>query len=421
MLDGVAAMTRFLRRLGSRAGHRRGPGHGRQLEVVGHRGRAAAAPGPRRRQLDLAQGGRGGVPAPGPAVPPVRRRGGRHGVRRAGPGRQRGAAGRRPHARPQAAHRAGGLRDEDIILDPNIFAIATGIEEHADYANAFFEATRRLKALLPGRAGLGRRVQRLVRVPRQRPGPRGDPRRVPVPRDPRRAGHGDRQRGRAAAVRRHRPGPAGAGRGRRAQPAGRRDRAAARDRAALRGRRGPGAGRRRPGLALAAGRRAAHPRPRRGHRRLDRRGHRGGAAGGGAAAGRHRGAADGRDGHRRRPVRVGADVPAPGRQERPGDEEGRRPPRAVPRGAARGHGTASRHDRHGDGQGRRPRHRQEHRRRRAGLQRLRGDRPRGHGAGVADPRDRAGGGRGPDRRLRADHAVASTRWSTSRRRWSARA
>ena len=39
-----------------------------------------------------------------------------------------------------------GFAPEDILLDPNIFAIATGIEEHAEYANAFFEATRRIKA-----------------------------------------------------------------------------------------------------------------------------------------------------------------------------------------------------------------------------------------------------------------------------------
>ncbi|HEY3336648.1 MAG TPA: methionine synthase [Candidatus Limnocylindrales bacterium] len=43
-----------------------------------------------------------------------------------------------------------GFSPEDIILDPNIFAIATGIEEHAEYANAFFEATRRIKASIPG-------------------------------------------------------------------------------------------------------------------------------------------------------------------------------------------------------------------------------------------------------------------------------
>jgi 5-methyltetrahydrofolate--homocysteine methyltransferase len=42
-----------------------------------------------------------------------------------------------------------GLTAEDIIFDPNIFAIGTGIEEHAGYAVAFIEATRRLKAELP--------------------------------------------------------------------------------------------------------------------------------------------------------------------------------------------------------------------------------------------------------------------------------
>jgi 5-methyltetrahydrofolate--homocysteine methyltransferase len=42
-----------------------------------------------------------------------------------------------------------GFAPEDVILDPNIFAIATGIEEHARYAVDYFEATRRLKASLP--------------------------------------------------------------------------------------------------------------------------------------------------------------------------------------------------------------------------------------------------------------------------------
>lgn len=39
---------------------------------------------------------------------------------------------------------------EDIIFDPNIFAIATGIEEHDDYAQAFFEALRLIKRHLRG-------------------------------------------------------------------------------------------------------------------------------------------------------------------------------------------------------------------------------------------------------------------------------
>jgi 5-methyltetrahydrofolate--homocysteine methyltransferase len=43
-----------------------------------------------------------------------------------------------------------GFAPEDVILDPNIFAIATGIEEHNRYAIDFIEAVRRLKAELPG-------------------------------------------------------------------------------------------------------------------------------------------------------------------------------------------------------------------------------------------------------------------------------
>ncbi len=42
-----------------------------------------------------------------------------------------------------------GFPAEDIIFDPNIFAIGTGIEEHAHYALDYIEATRRIKATLP--------------------------------------------------------------------------------------------------------------------------------------------------------------------------------------------------------------------------------------------------------------------------------
>ncbi len=54
------------------------------------------------------------------------------------------------------AHRAFSLLTRDagfdpteVILDPNIFAIGTGIEEHAGYGVAYLEATRRLKKELP--------------------------------------------------------------------------------------------------------------------------------------------------------------------------------------------------------------------------------------------------------------------------------
>jgi 5-methyltetrahydrofolate--homocysteine methyltransferase len=42
-----------------------------------------------------------------------------------------------------------GFPAEDIIFDPNIFAIATGIEEHDNYALDFIEATRTIRATLP--------------------------------------------------------------------------------------------------------------------------------------------------------------------------------------------------------------------------------------------------------------------------------
>lgn len=55
------------------------------------------------------------------------------------------------------AHRAvkllteqAGYAREDIIIDPNIFAVATGIEEHENYGVAYIDAVRRIKEELPG-------------------------------------------------------------------------------------------------------------------------------------------------------------------------------------------------------------------------------------------------------------------------------
>jgi 5-methyltetrahydrofolate--homocysteine methyltransferase len=42
-----------------------------------------------------------------------------------------------------------GFPPEDIIFDPNIFAVATGIEEHNNFCVDFFEATKRIKEHLP--------------------------------------------------------------------------------------------------------------------------------------------------------------------------------------------------------------------------------------------------------------------------------
>ncbi|MDX7951134.1 methionine synthase [Lichenihabitans sp. Uapishka_5] len=42
-----------------------------------------------------------------------------------------------------------GFPPEDIIFDPNVFAVATGIEEHNNYGVDFIEATRQIRATLP--------------------------------------------------------------------------------------------------------------------------------------------------------------------------------------------------------------------------------------------------------------------------------
>ncbi len=47
-----------------------------------------------------------------------------------------------------------GFDRADIVLDPNIFAIATGMEEHNDYARSFIDAVKELREALPGIGGI---------------------------------------------------------------------------------------------------------------------------------------------------------------------------------------------------------------------------------------------------------------------------
>ena len=75
-----------------------------------------------------------------------------------------------------------GLPAEDIIFDPNIFAVATGIEAHAEYGVAFIEAARQIKERMPAVTGVRRVEQPVVLVPRQQPAARGNAQRVSLPR-----------------------------------------------------------------------------------------------------------------------------------------------------------------------------------------------------------------------------------------------
>ena len=281
-----------------------------------------------------------------------------------------------------------GFPAEDIIFDPNIFAVATGIEEHANYAVDFIEATRWIRQNLPHAhisggvsnvsfsfrgndavreaihtAFLYHAIQAGMDMGIVNAGQLGvyanlDPElkeRVEDVLLNRRADSTERLVSFAENVK-------------------------------------GGAKEKVEDLAwrsLPVNERLS-PRAGAGHHRIHRRGHRSRAARGRAPAARDRRPADGRHERGRRPVRRRQDVPAAGGEVGARDEAGGGASAALHRGRQAGRRRAKRRqDHHGHGQGRRPRHRQEHRRRGARLQRLRHRRPRRHGAGAEDSRRRA--------------------------------
>ena len=221
-----------------------------------------------------------------------------------------------------------GFPPEDIIFDPNIFAIATGIEEHDGYGLAYIEATRWIREHLP-RTHVSGGVSNLSFSFRGNETVREAMHSVFLLHAIR-AGMdmGIVNAGQMAVyddldpelreacedvVLNRRPG---------------RRRTPARARRALPRpeERAPRPG---PGLARAARRAATLARAGAWRHRLRHRRRRGGTTCRGAAARRDRGPADGRHEHRRRPVRQREDVPPPGREVGPGDEAGGRPSASV--------------------------------------------------------------------------------------------
>ncbi len=286
-----------------------------------------------------------------------------------------------------------GFPPEDIIFDPEHLR-RRHRHRGAQRLRASTSSRRRaqIKRALPARAGERRRQQRVVLVPRQRPGARGDALGVPLPRDPRRHGHGHRQRRPARGLRGDPAGAARARRGRDPQPP-RRTPPSGCSRSP-RASRASGGAQRRPRISPGAAgrsRSASSTRWSRASTSSSSRTPRRRACKAERPLAGDRRPADGRHERGRRPVRRRQDVPAAGGQERARDEEGGRVPDAVHRGGARTAGAQRANGTHRDGhrQGRRARHRQEHRRRRAPVQQLRGHRPRRHGAVREDPRDRA--------------------------------
>ena len=102
------------------------------------------------RQFDQHEGRRGAVPRARAQVPRLWRRGRGHGVRRGRPGRHRRAQGRRSASAPTSCSSPTAPTPNDIIFDPNIFAVATGIDEHRRYALDFIEAASEIRRRCPG-------------------------------------------------------------------------------------------------------------------------------------------------------------------------------------------------------------------------------------------------------------------------------
>ena len=96
-------------------------------------------------------------------------------------------------ARLRHSGRKVGFPPEDIIFDPNIFAIATGPGGAQQLRRRFHRGDALDPPKSAARAYLRRRLQPVVLVPRQRAGARGHALGVPVSRHQGRHGHGHRQ------------------------------------------------------------------------------------------------------------------------------------------------------------------------------------------------------------------------------------
>ena len=259
-----------------RARHRPRADHDRQLQVVGDRGRPEVRAGQADRQLDQHEGRRGSLPRSRPQGAALRRRRGGDGLRRAGPGRHHRAQGRDLRAGLQAADREDRLPARGHRLRPQHLRGrhrhrgAQRLRHRLHRGDAPDQAEA---ALLPR---VGRRLQPVVLVPRQRGRAPGHALGVPVSRHCRRPRHGDRQRRRHHHLRRHRARAARAVRGRDPQPPARRHRPAAGAGRPLQGRglQGQGEG---PRLAQCPGRGTPEARAGARHHRLHRGRHRGGA------------------------------------------------------------------------------------------------------------------------------------------------
>ena len=151
MIDGVAAMDRFLKLIASEPDICRVPVmiDSSKWEVI-EAGLKCVQGKPIVNSISMKEGEEKFV-ARGPAVPQVRRRRRRDGLRRGRPGRQpRAPQGRSASAPTGSSPRRSASRPRTSSSTRTSSRVATGIEEHATYGIDFIEATRWIKENLPG-------------------------------------------------------------------------------------------------------------------------------------------------------------------------------------------------------------------------------------------------------------------------------
>jgi hypothetical protein len=146
------------------------------------------------RELDQPEGRRGRVPREGQALPPLRRRRGGDGLRRAGSGRYGGPQGRDLPARLRHPHIGARLRAAGHHLRPQHLCRRDRPRRAQRVRQGLHRGHAPHQGGLPGSPDLGWSLQPLVLLPGQRPRARGDPLGLPLPRHPGRHGHGDRER-----------------------------------------------------------------------------------------------------------------------------------------------------------------------------------------------------------------------------------
>ena len=151
LLDSETAMARFLDLIAVEPDIAKRAGDDRLVQMDRDRGRSEARPGTARSSTRFRsrRARTSSCARPDSRAATARRWSSWHSTSRARPTRPSGRS-RSSSAPIELLTEQAGFDPTDIIVDPNIFAIGTGIEEHAGYGIAYFDAVRRIKRELPG-------------------------------------------------------------------------------------------------------------------------------------------------------------------------------------------------------------------------------------------------------------------------------